>query len=315
MTIQCGICLEPHEEPVAVPCGHIFCSACLAKTFEEHSDTYEVPCPTCRLPFPTISLDQHLIPRKLRAHCTPCLRRVYFDDVDAPLKQVVASLEAQLRAERQRVSDLQHEKEELCKDKTGLYRLVEIYKEREREFDTQDRQQKFQVANQVDDLMHNNQRLQKRLEEAEDLLATMGLDRRTPPASPVKQKPGPGPSTPRSTPRSSAIWPERSIFSSPRTPMSSRPTLQQSISPLKGGLAVARGDLQARLRLSTTPSPSKLKLGDKRPRDSQDDIDMLATSEEEQDDSDDTIVGSNSKRVQRPTGLLGRSVRRKYGIQ
>ncbi|KAG8809165.1 hypothetical protein FRC17_003569 [Serendipita sp. 399] len=152
--------------------------------------------------------------------------------------------------------------------------------------------------------MHNNQRLQKRLDEAEDLLATMGLDRRTPPVDSTKAKPGP------STPRSNTNRPDHSIFSTPRTPISSRPTL----SPLKGGLAVARGDLQARLRLSSTLSPSKQKLGDKRPRDFQDDIDMLAASEEEQNDSDDTVIGSSSKRVQRPT-LLGRSVRRKYGLE
>lgn len=135
--------------------------------------------------------------------------------------------------------------------------------------------------------------------------SNLGLDRRTPPPS----FPKPGPSTPRTTEISS----RPSIFSTPSTPRTFN-FPQAPISPLKGGLAVAREDLQARLRVSTMSNPTKLKLGEKRQREPQDDIDMLANSDTEKDDPDMTLTPGGSKRPPRASGLLGRSVRRKYGI-
>lgn len=79
---------------------------------------------------------------------------------------------------------------------------------------------------------------------------------------------------------------------------------------------MAREDLQARLRVSTASSPTKLRIGEKRQREPQDDIDMLAASSDtEKDDPDATLTPGGSKRPIRPSGLLGRSVRRKYGVQ
>lgn len=86
------------------------------------------------------------------------------------------------------------------------------------------------------------------------------------------------------------------------------------MSPLKGALAVAREDQAARFRVSTSTSPIKFKIGEKRQREPQDDIDMQ-TSEGEQDDPDETITPGNSKRMIRPSGISGRSVRRKFGIE
>lgn len=307
MGLQCGICFEPYNEPVSIPCGHVFCSGCLAKTFEEYQlqDTYEIPCPSCRAPFPILQLDTALIPRKLRPHCTPCIRRIYLDDTEATDRATIRSLEAQLRAEKARNVELQEEKDAMAKERESLYRLVELYKSREKEMETKDLRQKFRVANRVDELTHDNQRLQARLEEAQTLLATMGIERRTPPASTSTQ---PAPSTPKS---SSSISSRPTIFATPSTPRTLTFT-PAPISPLKGGLAVAREDLQARLRVSSTPSPSKSRLGDKRQRDLQDDIDMAGS--EEADNSDDTITLGNSRRPARATGVLGRSVRRKYGL-
>lgn len=135
----------------------------------------------------------------------------------------------------------------------------------------------------------------------------MGLGRHTPP--PSASRPG------TSTPRNSGIAPRPSIFSTPSTPRTLNFS-QAPISPLKGGLAVAREDLQARLRVSTASSPTKLRIGEKRQREPQDDIDMLAASSDtEKDDPDATLTPGGSKRPIRPSGLLGRSVRRKYGVQ
>jgi hypothetical protein len=153
--------------------GHVFCAGCLAKTFEEQ-DTYEVPCPSCRVPFPTVQLDLHMVPRKLREHVTPCIRRLYLDagdTSDASQAEVIRALEAQLLVERQRNAELLQERDAAWNERDSLYRVINVYKAKEKEHETKDRRQKFQVANQVDELMHDKQRLQARLEEAQTLLA------------------------------------------------------------------------------------------------------------------------------------------------
>jgi hypothetical protein len=106
------------------------------------------------------------------------------------------------------------------------------------------------------------------------------------------------------------------MFATPTTPRTFDMT-RAPISPLKGGLAVAREDLQARMRIQTgsSPSPSKFKLGDKRMREPQDDIDMMASSDGEKGDPDEMVTPGGSRRTQRPSGIQGRSVRRKYGLQ
>ncbi|PVF93921.1 hypothetical protein CPB86DRAFT_741549 [Serendipita vermifera] len=243
-----------------------------------------------------------MVPRKFRAHVTPCIRKLYLDDAsDASQKSIIQSLEAQLRAERAKVAELQQEREAIVNERDSLYRVINVYKEREKELEAKDRRQKFQNANQIDELMHTNQRLQSSLDEAQTLLSAVGLGSRTTPP-PSSSRPVP------STPRSSSISSRPSIFATPTT---SRPLVftQSPLSPLKGGLAIAREDLQARLRVTSTGSPSKVKLGDKRQRDMQDDMDMSSSEEE---DPDQTVTIGGSRRPLRASGILGRSVRRKY---
>ena len=46
---KCLICLEPPREPTTLPCGHAFCTACVAELRAKGvSDT----CPLCRSPLP-----------------------------------------------------------------------------------------------------------------------------------------------------------------------------------------------------------------------------------------------------------------------
>jgi protoporphyrinogen oxidase len=115
-----------------------------------------------------------MVPRKLRQHFTPCIRKIFLDDLNdtsiTSQTQAIEALEAELRAERQKNAELEQEKEALSNERDSLYRLINVYKTREKELESKDRRQKFQVANQVDELMHDNQRLQARLEEAQSLL-------------------------------------------------------------------------------------------------------------------------------------------------
>ena len=46
---QCLICLEPPREPSTMPCGHAFCTACVA---ELRAKGVSETCPLCRAPLP-----------------------------------------------------------------------------------------------------------------------------------------------------------------------------------------------------------------------------------------------------------------------
>ncbi|KAF9024664.1 hypothetical protein BDZ89DRAFT_1068932 [Hymenopellis radicata] len=108
MTTKCSVCLESYHDAVSIPCGHIFCSACLhshiGKTVQ---DGTTASCPTCRKDFSFVTPDSALIMKPLQKFVYPGIRKVYVD-VD---RSEINNLEAELEQCRRQIRTLTHQAE------------------------------------------------------------------------------------------------------------------------------------------------------------------------------------------------------------
>ncbi|KAJ7252641.1 hypothetical protein C8J57DRAFT_1077336 [Mycena rebaudengoi] len=78
----CSICFEPFKAPVSLPCGHIFCRECIARTVDSvDACSIQHFCPACRAPYNVVTADPALVPPHLRSHLLPQIRPVFFDAV------------------------------------------------------------------------------------------------------------------------------------------------------------------------------------------------------------------------------------------
>ncbi|GLB41645.1 putative RING-type zinc-finger [Lyophyllum shimeji] len=76
----CGICIEDLDTPVSLPCGHLFCSECIARAVDAVSPYSTLhSCPVCRSTYSVAAVDPALIPANLRSHVLPSIRRIYPD--------------------------------------------------------------------------------------------------------------------------------------------------------------------------------------------------------------------------------------------
>ena len=48
--VACGVCTSPFVNPASLPCGHVFCTGCLAEwaTKRDAGANDRIPCPSCR---------------------------------------------------------------------------------------------------------------------------------------------------------------------------------------------------------------------------------------------------------------------------
>ncbi|KAF8996670.1 hypothetical protein BDZ89DRAFT_1084100 [Hymenopellis radicata] len=101
MTTECSVCLEPYKDAVSIPCGHIFCSACLQSHIGRESlDGVNAKCPMCQKDFTFLTPDLTLVMKPLHKHIHPSIRRIYVDlntsETDK-LKTELAAAKAQVQ--------------------------------------------------------------------------------------------------------------------------------------------------------------------------------------------------------------------------
>ncbi|EPQ56781.1 hypothetical protein GLOTRDRAFT_128242 [Gloeophyllum trabeum ATCC 11539] len=77
---SCIICLDTLKSPVALPCGHVFCCACIERIVTTIKPfTSQHCCPSCRRPYSISTIDPSMIPSHLHQHIFPPIRKLYLD--------------------------------------------------------------------------------------------------------------------------------------------------------------------------------------------------------------------------------------------
>ncbi|THV02537.1 hypothetical protein K435DRAFT_749255 [Dendrothele bispora CBS 962.96] len=103
----CSICLSALQEPVSIPCGHIYCSSCLLEYVgASQQDLYTASCPTCRASFPIVSPELTLIPKQLHRFFVPGIRRVY---IDLNLQQRLSAAQEKVKVLEEQCNTLMNE--------------------------------------------------------------------------------------------------------------------------------------------------------------------------------------------------------------
>ncbi|KAK0501647.1 hypothetical protein EDD18DRAFT_1143685 [Armillaria luteobubalina] len=80
MSSQCTICLCDYKEPVSIPCGHVYCMACLSDYISSSGkDGFTAKCPTCRAKFTIVVPELHSVAKHFHRYVTPSIRRVFIE--------------------------------------------------------------------------------------------------------------------------------------------------------------------------------------------------------------------------------------------
>ncbi|TEB21966.1 hypothetical protein FA13DRAFT_1613588, partial [Coprinellus micaceus] len=127
MSGQCSICLSAYDEPVCIPCGHVYCVGCITDVVNAPEETGTVAkCPTCRSEFHLVVPDLTYLPKKYHPFVVSSLRRIYLDESSevVNLERDVAKYKARLQSSREREELLMKECERHQKKARG-YRVRE----------------------------------------------------------------------------------------------------------------------------------------------------------------------------------------------
>ncbi|KAI9458179.1 hypothetical protein BJY52DRAFT_440077 [Lactarius psammicola] len=108
---ECPICLDRFRDPVVTPCGHLSCGACMGTHVRASRNPYEATCPTCRAPFPIVTPDMSMIPKKYHVFISPSLRRIYLGDGEDTSRALIDSLNTEITLLKARVGTLKRDKD------------------------------------------------------------------------------------------------------------------------------------------------------------------------------------------------------------
>ncbi|KAF9466159.1 hypothetical protein BDZ94DRAFT_1252248 [Collybia nuda] len=99
MSGKCSICLSAFREPVSIPCGHVYCTKCLADHVNTsgNEEATSSTCPTCRTSFKTVTPDLTYLPKKYHQYIVPGVRRVYLEAPGPDLRKQLTKAEAKIR--------------------------------------------------------------------------------------------------------------------------------------------------------------------------------------------------------------------------
>jgi len=78
----CAICLDALKVPMSLPCGHVYCHACISDTIKvvaSSTSSLAICCPTCREPVSTVTPNPLFVPSHLRPYILPPFRRIYLN--------------------------------------------------------------------------------------------------------------------------------------------------------------------------------------------------------------------------------------------
>ncbi|EAU90402.2 hypothetical protein CC1G_00786 [Coprinopsis cinerea okayama7 len=101
---HCSICLNDYNDPVCIPCGHVFCFPCLTEYANGPAhEGFTAPCPTCRADFHLLTPDPRALPAKYHPFISSHLRRLFFDLT--PHEETV-SLKRQVKKLKKEVAQL-----------------------------------------------------------------------------------------------------------------------------------------------------------------------------------------------------------------
>ncbi|KAE9397773.1 hypothetical protein BT96DRAFT_61251 [Gymnopus androsaceus JB14] len=79
----CNICIDTLKEPVSLPCGHVFCAACIVRAVNTIKPPTTIqPCPTCRTMYSIVHVDPSMVPHSIRPHVVPSIRRLYLEEAN-----------------------------------------------------------------------------------------------------------------------------------------------------------------------------------------------------------------------------------------